>query len=146
MDAMLQNQLMNVDTLSSGQTYGAKLLELYSLTTGGTVAKFPETTDIYYSYDEATKTLTLTYTGSGTGTIPDYNPISAPLGNVQIENVVIDSKITSVGAYALANHGDITVYASVNTKLAENYAADSTVTRSILRRRPSSTPMHRSGR
>lgn len=37
MDAMLQNQLMNMDTLSSGQTYGAKLLELYSLTTGGTV-------------------------------------------------------------------------------------------------------------
>ena len=128
MDAMLQNQLMNVDTLSSGQTYGAKLLELYSLTTGGTVAKFPGTTDIYYSYDEATKTLTLTYTGSGNGTIPDYNQYTAPLGSVQIENVVIDSKITSVGAYALANHGNITVYASVNTKLAENYAKDSTVT------------------
>ena len=62
MDALFQNQLMNVDTLSGGQTYGAKLLELYSLTTGGTVAKFPGTTDIYYSYDEATKTLTLTYT------------------------------------------------------------------------------------
>ena len=128
MDAMLQNQLMNMDTLSSGQTYGAKLLELYSLTTGGTVAKFPGTTDIYYSYDEETKTLTLTYTGSGTGTIPDYNQYTAPLGSVQIENVVIDSKITSVGAYALANHGDITVYASVNTTLAENYAAGSTVT------------------
>lgn len=131
MDAMLQNQLMNMDTLSSGQTYGAKLLELYSLTTGGTVAKFPGTTDIYYSYDEETKTLTLTYTGSGTGTIPDYNDYNqytAPLGSVQIENVVIDSKITSVGAYALANHGDITVYASVNTTLAENYAAGSTVT------------------
>ena len=128
LDALFQNQLMNVDTLSGGQTYGAKLLELYSLTTGGTVAKFPEATDIYYSYDEATKTLTLTYTGSGTGTIPDYNPISAPLGSVQIENVVIDSKITSVGAYALANHGNITVYASVNTKLAENYAKGSTVT------------------
>ena len=128
MDAMLQNQLMNVDKLSGGQTYGAKLLELYSLTTGGTVAKFPETTDIYYSYDKATKTLTLTYTGSGTGTIPDYNELTAPLGNVPIKNVVIDSKITSVGAYALANHGDITVYASVNTKLAENYAAGSTVT------------------
>ena len=128
MDAMLQNQLMNVDTLSGGQTYGAKLLELYSLTTGGTVAKFPGTTDIYYSYDEETKTLTLTYTGSGTGTIPDYNQYTAPLGSVQIENVVIDSKITSVGAYALANHGDITVYASVNTTLAENYAAGSTVT------------------
>ena len=126
MDAMLQNQLMNMDTLSSGQTYGAKLLELYSLTTGGTVAKFPGTTDIYYSYDEETKTLTLTYTGSGTGTIPDYNQYTAPLGSVQIENVVIDSKITSVGAYALANHGDITVYASVNTTLAENYAAGST--------------------
>ena len=128
MDAMLQNQLMNVDKLSGGQTYGAKLLELYSLTTGGTVAKFPETTDIYYSYDKATKTLTLTYTGSGTGTIPDYNDLTAPLGNVPIKNVVIDSKITSVGAYALANHGNITVYASVNTKLAENYAAGSTVT------------------
>ena len=128
MDALFQNQLMNVDTLSSGQTYGAKLLELYSLTTGGTVAKFPGTTDIYYSYDEATKTLTLTYTGSGTGTIPDYNQYTAPLGNVQIKNVVIDSKITSVGAYALANHGAITVYASVNTTLAENYAAGSTVT------------------
>ena len=128
MDALFQNQLMNVDTLSGGQTYGAKLLELYSLTTGGTVAKFPGTTDIYYSYDEATKTLTLTYTGSGNGTIPDYNQYTAPLGSVQIENVVIDSKITSVGAYALANHGDITVYASVNTKLAENYAAGSTVT------------------
>ena len=128
MDAMLQNQLMNVDKLSGGQTYGAKLLELYSLTTGGTVAKFPETTDIYYSYDKATKTLTLTYTGSGTGTIPDYNELTAPLGNVPIKNVVIDSKITSVGAYALANHGNITVYASVNTKLAENYAAGSTVT------------------
>ena len=128
MDAMLQNQLMNMDTLSSGQTYGAKLLELYSLTTGGTVAKFPGTTDIYYSYYEETKTLTLTYTGSGTGTIPDYNQYTAPLGSVQIENVVIDSKITSVGAYALANHGDITVYASVNTTLAENYAAGSTVT------------------
>ena len=128
MDAMLQNQLMNMDTLSSGQTYGAKLLELYSLTTGGTVAKFPGTTDIYYTYDEETKTLTLTYTGSGTGTIPDYNQYTAPLGSVQIENVVIDSKITSVGAYALANHGDITVYASVNTTLAENYAAGSTVT------------------
>ena len=128
MDAMLQNQLMNMDTLSSGQTYGAKLLELYSLTTGGTVAKFPGTTDIYYSYDEETKTLTLTYTGSGTGTIPDYNQYTAPLGSVQIENVVIDSKITSVGAYALANHGNITVYASVNTTLAENYAEGSTVT------------------
>ena len=128
MDALFQNQLMNVDTLSGGQTYGAKLLELYSLTTGGTVAKFPGTTDIYYSYDEETKTLTLTYTGSGTGTIPDYNQYTAPLGSVQIENVVIDSKITSVGAYALANHGDITVYASVNTTLAENYAAGSTVT------------------
>ena len=128
MDAMLQNQLMNMDTLSSGQTYGAKLLELYSLTTGGTVAKFPGTTDIYYSYDEATKTLTLTYTGSGNGTIPDYNQYTAPLGSVQIENVVIDSKITSVGAYALANHGNITVYASVNTTLAENYAEGSTVT------------------
>ena len=128
MDALFQNQLMNMDTLSSGQTYGAKLLELYSLTTGGTVAKFPGTTDIYYSYDEETKTLTLTYTGSGTGTIPDYNQYTAPLGSVQIENVVIDSKITSVGAYALANHGDITVYASVNTTLAENYAAGSTVT------------------
>ena len=128
MDAMLQNQLMNVDTLSGGQTYGAKLLELYSLTTGGTVAKFPETTDIYYSYDKATKTLTLTYTGSGTGTIPDYNELTAPLGNVQIENVVIDSKITRVGAYALASHGNITVYASVNTTLAENYAVGSTVT------------------
>ena len=128
LDALFQNQLMNVDTLSDGQTYGAKLLELYSLTTGGTVAKFPDTTDIYYSYDEATKTLTLTYTGSGTGTIPDYNEFTAPLGSVQIENVVIDSKITSVGAYALAKHGDITVYASVNTTLAENYAAGSTVT------------------
>ena len=128
MDALFQNQLMNVDTLSGGQTYGAKLLELYSLTTGGTVAKFPDTTDIYYSYDKATETLTLTYTGSDTGTIPDYNPISAPLGTVPIKNVVIDSKIANVGAYALANHGDITVYASVNTKLAENYAAGSTVT------------------
>ena len=128
MDALFQNQLMNVDTLSGGQTYGAKLLELYSLTTGGTVAKFPGTTDIYYSYDEATKTLTLTYTGSGNGTIPDYNQYTAPLGSVQIENVVIDSKITSVGAYALANHGNITVYASVNTTLAENYAEGSTVT------------------
>ena len=128
MDAMLQNQLMNVDTLSGGQTYGAKLLELYSLTTGGTVDTFPGTTDIYYSYDEATKTLTLTYTGSGNGTIPDYNQYTAPLGSVQIENVVIDSKITSVGAYALANHGNITVYASVNTTLAENYAEGSTVT------------------
>ena len=28
MDALFQNQLMNVDTLSGGQTYGAKLLEL----------------------------------------------------------------------------------------------------------------------
>ena len=128
MDALFQNQLMNVDTLSGGQTYGAKLLELSSLTTGGTVAKFPGTTDIYYSYDEETKTLTLTYTGSGTGTIPDYNQYTAPLGSVQIENVVIDSKITSVGAYALANHGNITVYASVNTTLAENYAEGSTVT------------------
>ena len=128
MDALFQNQLMNVDTLSGGQTYGAKLLELYSLTTGGTVAKFPETTDIYYSYDAATKTLTLTYTGSGTGTIPDYNELTAPLGNVPIKNVVIDSKITRVGAYALAKHGNITVYASVNTNLAENYAKDSTVT------------------
>ena len=128
MDALFQNQLMNVDTLAGGQTYGAKLLELYSLTTGGTVAKFPGTTDIYYSYDEATKTLTLTYTGSGNGTIPDYNQYTAPLGSVQIENVVIDSKITSVGAYALANHGNITVYASVNTTLAENYAEGSTVT------------------
>ena len=128
MDALFQNQLMNVDTLSSGQTYGAKLLELYSLTTGGTVAKFPETTNIYYSYDKATKTLTLTYTGSGTGTIPDYNELTAPLGNVPIKNVVIDSKITRVGAYALAKHGNITVHASVNTKLAENYAAGSTVT------------------
>ena len=128
MDALFQNQLMNVDTLSGGQTYGAKLLELYSLTTGGTVAKFPETTDIYYSYDAATKTLTLTYTGSSTGTIPNYNEFTAPLSNVQIKNVVIDSKITSVGAYALANHDAITVYASVNTTLAENYAEGSTVT------------------
>ena len=133
MDAMLQNQLMNVDKLSGGQTYGAKLLELYSLTTGGTVAKFPGATDIYYSYDETTKTLTLTYTGSVTGAIPDYNQYTPPLlgmqaAGMQIENVVIDSKITSVGAYALANHGNITVYASVNTSLAENYAEGSTVT------------------
>lgn len=133
MDAMLQNQLMNVDTLSGGQTYGAKLMELYSLTTGGTVDTFPGTTDIYYSYDETTKTLTLTYTGSGTGAIPDYNQYKAPLlgmqtAGMQIENVVIDSKITSVGANALASKNDITVYASVNTSLAENYAADTTVT------------------
>ena len=133
MDAMLQNQLMNVDKLSGGQTYGAKLLELYSLTTGGTVAKFPGATDIYYSYDETTKTLTLTYTGSVTGAIPDYNQYTPPLlgmqaAGMQIKNVVIDSKITSVGANALASKNDITVYASVNTKLAENYAAGSTVT------------------
>ena len=133
MDALFQNQLMNVDTLSDGQTYGAKLLELYSLTTDGTVYTFPGTTDIYYSYDETTKTLTLTYTGSGTGAIPKYSQYTAPLlgmqtAGMQIENVVIDSKITSVGAYALASKNDITVYASVNTKLAENYAADSTVT------------------
>lgn len=133
MDAMLQNQLMNVDKLSGGQTYGAKLLELYSLTTGGTVDTFPGTTDIYYSYDETKKTLTLTYTGSGTGAIPDYNQYKAPLlgmqtAGMQIENVVIDSKITSVGANALASKNDITVYASVNTKLAENDAEGSTVT------------------
>ena len=133
MDALLQNQLMNVDILSSGQTYGAKLLELYSLTTGGTVDTFPGTTDIYYSYDEATKTLTLTYTGSGTGVIPDYNQYKAPLlgmqtAGMQIENVVIDSKITSIGAYALASKNDITVYASVNTTLDENYAVGSNVT------------------
>ena len=133
MDALFQNQLMNVDTLSDSQTYGAKLLELYSLTTDGTVYTFPGTTDIYYSYDETTKTLTLTYTGSGTGAIPKYSQYTAPLlgmqtAGMQIENVVIDSKITSVGAYALASKNDITVYASVNTKLAENYAADSTVT------------------
>ena len=128
MDAMLQNQLMNVDKLSSGQTYGAKLLELYSLTTDGATDKFPNTDSIYYSYNEKTKTLTLTYTGTGSGAIPSYNQYTTPLGNVPYETVIISDKITSVGAYALANHGDITVYASVNTTLAENYAAGSNVT------------------
>ena len=128
MDALFQNQLMNVDKLSGGQTYGAKLLELYSLTTDGATDKFPNTDSIYYSYNEKTKTLTLTYTGTGSGAIPSYNQYTTPLGNVPYETVIISDNITSVGAYALANHGNITVYASVNTKLAKNYAEGSTVT------------------
>ena len=127
MDTVIRNQLMNTDMLSDGQTYGAKLLELYSLTTDGTVGKFPSTNNIYYSYNKETQTLTLTYTGNGTGTIPDYTEDNVPLANVSIKNVVVSGNISRIGAYALANHGDITVYAPLNTTLDTNYAAGSTV-------------------
>ena len=127
MDTVIRNQLMNTDMLSNGQTYGAKLLELYSLTTDGTVGKFPSTNNIYYSYNKETQTLTLTYTGNGTGTIPDYTEDNVPLANVSIKNVVVSGNISHIGAYALANHGDITVYAPLNTTLDANYAKGSTV-------------------
>lgn len=127
MDTVIRNQLMNTDMLSDGQTYGAKLLELYSLTTDGTVGKFPSTNNIYYSYNKETQTLTLTYTGNGTGTIPDYTEDNVPLANVSIKNVVVSGNISHIGAYALANHGDITVYAPLNTTLDANYAKGSTV-------------------
>ena len=127
MDTVIRNQLMNTDMLSDGQTYGAKLLELYSLTTDGTVGKFPSTNNIYYSYNKETQTLTLTYTGNGTGTIPDYTADKVPLANRSIKNVVVSGNISHIGAYALANHGDITVYAPLNTTLDANYAKGSTV-------------------
>ncbi len=127
MDTVIRNQLMNIDELSNGQTYGAKLLELYSLTTDGTVGKFPSTNDIYYNYNEETQTLTLTYTGNSRGTIPDYTKYTVPLANVPIKNVVVSGNISHIGAYALANHGDITVYAPLNTTLDPNYAKGSTV-------------------
>ena len=127
MDTVIRNQLMNTDMLSDGQTYGAKLLELYSLITDGTVGKFPSTNNIYYSYNKETQTLTLTYTGNGTGTIPDYTEDNVPLANVSIKNVVVSGNISHIGAYALANHGDITVYAPLNTTLDANYAKGSTV-------------------
>ena len=127
MDTVIRNQLMNTDMLSNGQTYGAKLLELYSLTTDGTVGKFPSTNNIYYSYNKETQTLTLTYTGTGTGKIPDYTADKVPLANRSIKNVVVSGNISHIGAYALANHGDITVYAPLNTTLDANYAKGSTV-------------------
>ena len=85
---------------------------------GGTVNWVPYSDNscgeyVTWSYDEATKTLTI----SGTGDMDDWNYAAAPepekrpsweIHKDDIQKVVIEDGVTSIGEYAFHNYGSIT--------------------------------------